>query len=372
MSNSSSRMPRRGAALMASAAVTALVVGIASSALAQDEPYVSEGLQEGELVVATAGGTFVDSLASNFFGQFTDATGIAVTPITINPDEQWAKIKADTEVGNVQWDLVNVGPDSLVLQSDYLADLGPDCADIPNMAVNAAEGVCQGNGFLYILGGHIGGYNTEAFPDGGPTSAADFFDTVTYPGPRCMSSNEAVYNMIIALSADGVAQEDLWPLDIDRALAKLDELKPDIAVWWESGDQSLQAWRSGECVMSTLWAGRAKALQNEGSPVQQMWDGFPRDISGFGLLADAPHPNAAKAFINYFFSDEAAQGAANFANETNYDPANLKAIELMGAVDDASRATNPDNWNAMRSLDVTALQDQQAEIVERWQEWISQ
>jgi hypothetical protein len=44
----------------------------------------------------------------------------------------------------------------------------------------------------------------------------------------------------------------------------------------------------------------------------------------------------------------------------------------MGEVDEASRATNPDNWNAMRALDVTALQDQQADIVERWQEWISQ
>ena len=84
------------------------------------------------------------------------------------------------------------------------------------------------------------------------------------------------------------------------------------------------------------------------------------------------HRDAAKAFINYFFSDAAAQGGANFAAETNYDPANLKSIELMGDVDEAARATNPDNWNAMRALDVLALQDQQAEIVERWQEWISQ
>ena len=103
----------------------ALVMGGASVALAQDEqPFVTDGQAEGEVVVATAGGTFQEALEDAFYGGFTDATGITVTPVTINPQEQWAKVKADTEAGNVQWDIVNVGPDSLVLQQDYLADLG--------------------------------------------------------------------------------------------------------------------------------------------------------------------------------------------------------------------------------------------------------
>ena len=351
----------------------ALVTGGASVAIAQDEqPFVTEGQAEGEVVVATAGGTFQEALGDAFYGGFTEATGINVTPVTINPQEQWAKVKADTEVGNVQWDIVNVGPDSLVLQQDYLADLGPACDEIPNMATNAAEGVCQQHGFLYILGGYIGAANTEAFPDGVPTDVAGFFDQETYPGPRCLASNEPVYNMMLALAADGVAPEEIWPIDIDRALAKLDELKPDIAAWWETGDQAMQNWRNGECVLSTFYAGRVKALQREGSPAMQIWKGFPRDISGFGALKDAPHPNAARAFFNYFFSDEAAQGAADFALATNYDPANVKAIPLLDPADDTTRATNPDNWNAMLAMDVAAYQQQAEEIAERWQEWTSQ
>ena len=35
---------------------------------------------------------------------------LALVAVTINPDEQWAKVKADTEAGGVKWDLVNVGP----------------------------------------------------------------------------------------------------------------------------------------------------------------------------------------------------------------------------------------------------------------------
>ncbi len=126
---------------------------------------------EGELVVATAGGVFQEALEKHFYAGFTKATGIKVTPVTINPDEQWAKVKADKEANNVQWDIVNVGPDSLVLQQPYLTDLGADCGVIPNLKKNGAEGVCQQYGFLYVLGGYILGYNTDVFPAGkAPTS----------------------------------------------------------------------------------------------------------------------------------------------------------------------------------------------------------
>ncbi len=38
--------------------------------------------------------------------------------------------------------------------------------------------------------------------------------------------------------ADGVAPDALYPLDVDRAFRKLEQIKPHIAVWWTSGGQS--------------------------------------------------------------------------------------------------------------------------------------
>ena len=35
--------------------------------------------------------------------------------------------------------------------------------------------------------------------------------------------------------ADGVAPDKLYPLDVDRAFKKLEEIKPNITVWWTSG-----------------------------------------------------------------------------------------------------------------------------------------
>jgi mannopine transport system substrate-binding protein len=355
--------------LLATAALVAAAGAWAPAARAFEASAAAKA--EGEVVIATAGGMLQDALGQHLYEPFTAATGIKVTPVTINPQEQWAKVKADTESGGVQWDLVNVGPDSLVLQQQFLADLGPDCAAIPNLARNGAPGVCQGRGFLYILGGYILGVKTEAFPDGTPQNAADFFDTAKFPGPRALSSNEPVYNMMLALAADGVTQDKLWPLDIPRALSKLDTLKPSIASWWESSDQAMQAWRGGEVVMSTFWAGRIIQLQEEGQAVVPVWSGFPRDISGFALLKDAPHPEAAKAFIDFFFSDEAAPAVLALSEQINYDPPNRKALELPSKIDPTKRATYPDNWNAMLAIDVDVLKGQQKDIEMAWQEWIA-
>lgn len=326
---------------------------------------------EGEVVVATAGGMLQDALATHLYEGFTKATGIKVTPVTINPDEQWAKVKADTEGGGVQWDLVNVGPDSMVLQKDYLLDFGPKCEAIPNLEANGAPGVCQQMGFLYVLGGYILGVNTKTFPDGGPKNSAEFFDTAKFPGPRAMAGNEPVYNMMIALAADGVTQDKMWPIDIKRALAKMDTIKSSIASWWESSDQAMSNWRSGEVVMSMFWAGRIPQLRKQGEPIVPVWAGFPKDISGFGILKNAPHKEAAKAFIDYFFADETAQAVLDLSQQINYDPPNKKSLELPNDVDPKTRATYPDNWNAMLNMDVDILAKQRAEIEKAWQQWIA-
>jgi mannopine transport system substrate-binding protein len=347
----------------------ALAAAMAPAAMAYTASDAAKA--EGEVVIATAGGFLQETLAKYLYDKFTAETGIKVTAVTINPQEQWAKVKADSEGGNVQWDIVNIGPDSLVLQQDFLTDLGASCEATPNLQQYGAPGVCQQYGFLYILGGYILGVNTEDFPDGGPKNAAEFFDTEKYPGPRAMSSGEPVYNMMIALAADGVTPDQMWPLDIPRALAKLDQLKPSLTAWWESSDQAMQNWRNREVVMSMFWAGRIPQLREAGEPIVPVWAGFPRDISGFGILKQAPHPEAAKAFVDFFFSQDSAQAVFDFAEEINYDPPSTLALAIPSETKPENRATYPANWNAMLPMDVQILKEQREEIERAWQEWIT-
>lgn len=66
------------------------------------------------------------------------------------------------------------------------------------------------------------------------------FDVEEFPGTRGLRRG-AKFNREIALMADGVAPEDVYDElsteeGVDRAFAKLDELKEHIQ-WWEAGAQ---------------------------------------------------------------------------------------------------------------------------------------
>ena len=66
-------------------------------------------------------------------------------------------------------------------------------------------------------------YNSEEFSSDEPEGWADFFDTDAFPGKRAVWGSYVVNGVLEgALLADGVAPEDLYPLDLDRAFEKLD------------------------------------------------------------------------------------------------------------------------------------------------------
>jgi putative spermidine/putrescine transport system substrate-binding protein len=54
-----------------------------------------------------------------------------------------------------------------------------------------------------------------------------------FPGTRALR-NDPQTVLEAALLADGVPRDKLYPLDVDRAFKKLEQIKPDIAVWWTS------------------------------------------------------------------------------------------------------------------------------------------
>jgi putative spermidine/putrescine transport system substrate-binding protein len=65
-----------------------------------------------------------------------------------------------------------------------------------------------------------------------------------------------------ALLADGVAPDKLYPLDLDRAFAKIDSVKEHL-VFWESGAESQQMFLQGEIVMGEVWHTRASVLERD-------------------------------------------------------------------------------------------------------------
>jgi putative spermidine/putrescine transport system substrate-binding protein len=92
-----------------------------------------------------------------------------------------------------------------------------------------------------------------------PPTLADFFDLKKFPGKRMVrKDSQAMLEM--ALMADGVPAEKLYPLDTARALRKIGTIKSDL-LFWTTGAQSETLLREGEVSMGWLWHTRANLLK---------------------------------------------------------------------------------------------------------------
>lgn len=318
-------------------------------------------------MIVASGGSFERALRKNFYDAFTAATGIKVKAVAANYSEQWAKARAMAQSGATEWDIVTVGVGEDVSNRELLQEL--DCAAMPEMAKSAIPDTCRGYTVLRTIGGTVLAYNTESFPkDKAPKSWKDFWDVKAFPGPRAMPNYGAPYvPLAMALIADGVAVKDVRgkPLDVERAYRKLDQIKPHVTVWWKSGDQSQQTFRSGEVVMSMMWSGRALQLKEAGVPIDVAWDGASAEMSQWGVLKHAPNKAAAMQFLNFFVTRPEAH--RSFAAEVFWDTVNREALQkTYGSVD-----------TFLARLDNVVLYDNawlaanRATLTSRWNEWIS-
>jgi putative spermidine/putrescine transport system substrate-binding protein len=72
--------------------------------------------------------------------------------------------------------------------------------------------------------------------------------------------NQAMLEM--ALMADGVPADQLYPMDTGRALAKIATIKSEL-LFWSTGAQSQNLLRDGEVSMGWLWHTRANLLKRD-------------------------------------------------------------------------------------------------------------
>jgi putative spermidine/putrescine transport system substrate-binding protein len=120
-----------------------------------------------------------------------------------------------------------------------------------------------------MLYANVLAYNTERV-EGTPSSWADFFNTRKFPGRRGLHKVPSE-TLEVALLADGVLLGDLYPLDVNRALGKLDTIKDQI-LWWEDAARSQRQIASGEVALISAWNGRVQTEINTGAPVKTQWN----------------------------------------------------------------------------------------------------
>ena len=135
---------------------------------------------------------------------------------------------------------------------------------------------------------------------------------------------------LLAEGLEGVPAAEVYdvlstPEGVDRAFAKLDEIKNDI-VWWKSGAQPLQFIGSGEVDYAFGYTGRIIRAKDEGADYEMNWNTLVYSVDYWAAVKGSPKTQEAMELIDWITDAGPLREQANVypsspANkEINQDP----------------------------------------------------
>lgn len=335
--------------------MAALLMGLASSAMAAD------------LSVISFGGTSKDVQTEAFYKPFEKQSGNKVIAGEYNGE--MGRIKAMVDTNSVSWDVVQVEAPELMRGCEeglfeHLDNtkLGASADYVPGTLSDCGAGLLVWSMAL--------AYDSKRLPNG-PTGWADFWDTQKFPGKRSLRKG-AKYNLEAALLADGVPAAELYkvlatPQGVDRAFRKLDQIKSSIQ-WWESGAQPLQFLTSGDVVMSTAYNGRVFAAQQEGAPMNLVWNGSLYAIDSWAIPKGSANKKAAEDFIAFSLRPEQQK---IHTVKLGYGSTNLKTTSLLDPTLAQRLNTAPSNLQQAVPLNIAFWVDHGEDLEQRFNAWVA-
>ena len=277
-------------------------------------------LAAGQITFVSQGGAYQEAQTQAIIDPAAKELGITVNQDS-SPDA-WPMIKTQGETGKPIWDVIDTPP-SNCLRGGKAGLIEPlDFSKIPN-AEAMPKAYRTPYSVAYEFYSSVLAYNKANLGDKIPQNWADFWNVKAFPGTRALRNNPRV-TLEAALMADGVPRDKLYPLDVDRAFKKLEEIKPFITVWWTSGGQSAQLLADGEVDMAMVWNGRASAVMKNTPDIDFTFnDGFLQNTQ-LCIMKNAPNLADAVRFVNAAVSPELQ---ANLPRYIDYGPGNPAAFD---------------------------------------------
>ncbi|TMV21930.1 ABC transporter substrate-binding protein [Rhizobium sp. RM] len=340
---------------------------VGAVALTAPAIWTSANAQSKRIIVRDDGGIYTKAYNAVYYGPFKEATGIEVVGVQANA-EPTAQIKSMVDAGSYTWDMAKISEPAIELltagEKKYLEKHGLSSeaaiATLPKQYVS--EYGVGTNVYTTVLA-----YRTDVFEGReAPKSWSDFFDTEKFSGRRALRKH-AFDTIEQALMADGVANSDVYPCDIERAFKKLDTIKKDVGVFWTSGSQVEQMLQSGEVDMIPTWVSRAQSARSAGAPVEIVWDQNIWGLDNWSILAGSPNADACREFIK-FASDPKRQAAL-----VDYFPAGVTQPEAFEFIDPKLAKdcpTFPEHIERGVKIDAKYWLANQASVIERYNAWL--
>ncbi|WFU40002.1 ABC transporter substrate-binding protein [Bradyrhizobium sp. CB82] len=312
----------------------------------------------GNLVVVSWGGAYRRSVEEAWVKPFEKEYGISVTLVD-TPD--LAKVKAQVMTNQVQWDVFDA-PGAITFggsKNGYWELLDPTLVKRDDLITPMTKDAVPSMGFA----GGIG-WDKNKFPDGKhPETFTDYFDFEKFPGPRTLR-NRPSETLEVALLADGVAPEKLYPLDVDRAFRSLDRIKPYILNWVEQTPQTVTLLKTGEVNFSFTYPSQVIPQNASGS----LGFSFKQNLFGFEYLAvlkNAPNRDNAMKYLQFVLRPDRQAAIAN--TYLGIMPTSRAAVPLLTS---EARKWQPFLENKLNvSLNDMWWSDQYEEVTRRFKEW---
>ena len=349
------RMATSGLAL---AAVTALAVGCAGSG-GTSPAGDGEAEISGSIIWADFGGPTNESRQVAYFDGFYDETGVEVVSSSIEDAIYYPMLEGE----GGDYDAFQVSTADILAYPDHLVEIPEEAqGDLVPEKLRP-----------YVLGGfYIGvaqGWLTDTFADGGPQDWVDFFDTEKYPGKRAWPGSPGFFDASyeLALLADGVEPEDLYPLDLERATAKLDTIRDDL-VFYTSYPEVQQLLSSGSASIAVSVTGQFTALQRSGLDVTVQWNQAFQALNGFVIPEKSNNPDAVAALATWI-NDPKNQ--AVFTERTLYGPTNSAVFDELPADVAKNVVNSPDHSENLLSWDEQWRADNKDLLINSYTEWLA-
>jgi len=278
----------------------------------QPSPVPTGDIEGTSLKVSTYGGFFEENFAA-MYPAFTEETGVEVESISQPTSEVWVvqldqSVRAGTAPPADVSMLSGVGIQRAI-NGDVLAPY--TLADVPQ-AENLAEGYVRTDDAGNVTGvGAVSWYitlvsNTERV-DESPTSWAAFWDPA-WEGELALLRNSAnAYLMEITAATFFDGYDILETQDgVIEVLTKLQEVKPNVKLWYRDEAQAQQAFNTGEVSLGQFYHDITTYAASQGEPLRSVFptEGAILDSGFWAVTKTTENLPGAVAFIDYFSRPE--------------------------------------------------------------------
>lgn len=341
-------------ALMGVLLLSVLMIMIVGCGVEEDGRQGGEEDANVTIKLLGSGGLTEESIEDGYVKPFTEKTGHAVVQESPNT---FGKIEAMMKSGQNTYDIFALDGGvtlKLAVEKGFIEELDWDKITTEPILDEAKHS--HGFGFQFVS--TVMAWGEDATP---LNTWNDFWNVEKYPGKRALV-DDPVYVLPIALLADGVSMDELFPLDVDRAFNSLEKIKPHISVWWTTGAQPIQLLTDNEVDYSMAWSGRTYGNPDLGFT-------YNEGLLDVGYFAIAKGAKNKEVIYEFLKEASLAENQAVAAQIIPYTGASLDLDKHLPEDMMDELPTSEENYNKQFVNDPNFWSENNEAIQQRWQEF---